>query len=669
MKIKLSHIIVFVISLLSVCSSVFAQQNWTHKVRISGNPLSHKSINSIIEKAVESNVFGIEVDNDITGRYDSFLDPTEKLQEIKLITEEAHKIGNRTFVYIAGLECITANADDKKHTFFKDHPDWVQRDINGKPAIFGSNDAFWIAEGDEDVWISPYADEWRKIYMQRVREIAETGIDGIYVDIPYWMTHFDNWEDTWASFDDYTAQAFKEKTGLDARKDINLGDFNDPDFIKWVKFRIQTLTDFMVEINKNIKEVNPDCMTIAEIYPGIGEEAVRVGADVFQMYDVVDVIAHEYSEGKYYASDRASDDWINYIIGMQTFRAFAEDKASWMLSYSWYDNEKVKPSDAMKSLFYSQVFSGTNMWDVEGYVMSSTNDMKTRTEVYNWVSEYEDIFYSDRTPLPSISVYFSDNTRNFFSDDFIESYRGIITILMNSHLPYQIVTSRTIEKLSPEILILPDVKCLSDDEIKSIMLLAENGTKFILTGEFAKYDDNRELRSENVSEKLIDASSKILEEGKSNVFFFEGYPGRNYSEKIRGNLNEYFNDKQSDLSELQKLRDSFIASIVDFTEFKSDIKTEAPIDIIVSSNVTKEYIYLYLLNIRGICEVCELDNKKIRNINISFNKNFGSEEVYILPFLGEMERINTNQKNDTINFTLPEIERGTVILIKRVSAQ
>lgn len=56
------------------------------------------------------------------------------------------------------------------------------------------------------------------------------------------------------------------------------------------------------------------------------------------------------------------------------------------------DNKNVTPSDAMKSLFASQIFSGTNMWDVEGYVMSSTNDMKTRSEVYKWVSENEDIF-------------------------------------------------------------------------------------------------------------------------------------------------------------------------------------------------------------------------------------------------------------------------------------
>ena len=84
--------------------------------------------------------------------------------------------------------------------------------------------------------------------MERVRQIAATGIDGIYVDIPYWMTHFDGWEKTWASFDDYTVAAFKEKTGLDAKKDVKIGDFPDPNFRKWVDFRIETFTDFMNEI-------------------------------------------------------------------------------------------------------------------------------------------------------------------------------------------------------------------------------------------------------------------------------------------------------------------------------------------------------------------------------------------------------------------------------------
>src|SRR5262249_36469631 len=249
-----------------------SRQNWTHFVRIGGHGLSLDRVDHIIKSATDSHVFGIETNNDIPGRYESFLDPSEKLKAIRAVAEKAHAVDNKAFVYIAGLECITANAEKQAHTFFKDHPDWVQRKISGDPAVFGKGSAFWIRQGDEDIWISPYALEWRKIYMERVRQIAATGIDGIYVDIPYWMTHFSGWEDTWASLDDHTVAAFKAKTGLNAKTDIKPGDFSDHGFLQWVDFRIATLTDFMKEIDSNVKAVNRNCMTIAEIYPGIEME-------------------------------------------------------------------------------------------------------------------------------------------------------------------------------------------------------------------------------------------------------------------------------------------------------------------------------------------------------------------------------------------------------------
>ena len=650
MKMKKINIIALIL-FTSMFFNLSAQQNWTHKVRIAGNPLSKDVIDSIIRNAKDSFVFGIEVDNDITGRYESFLDPTEKLEAIRKVTEEAHKINNKTFVYIAGLECITSDADNKKNTFYKDHPDWVQRDINGRPAIFGSNDAFWISEGDEDVWISPYAMEWRKIYMQRVREIAATGIDGIYVDIPYWMTHFEGWENTWASFDDYTLAEFKKQTGLDAKKDFELGNYKDPGFIKWINFRMQTLTDFMDEINKNVKEVNPDCKTIAEIYPGISEEAVRVGADVFAMYDVVDVIGHEYSEGEYYASDRAAYDWYNYIIGMYTFRAFAEEKASWMLSYSWLDNKKVAPSDAMKSLFVSQMFSGTNMWDVKGYIMSETNDMKTRTEVYKWVSQYEDIFYSPRTPLEPISVYFSDVTRNYFSEEFINSFRGIVSMLMHSHLPVQIVTSRTIDKLSPKILLLPDVKCISDQELSFLKTLKGNGTKLIATGEFASYDENLEKQNSISLTDLIN---------------LKDCPGKTYTENLKSELNTYFNSNNFDTEEMDETKNIFLSTLFELTSYSSKFKIDAPIELITTTSIDENYIYLFLTNIKGICEACDAEERNIRDVKISYTGSIGGDEVYALSFLGTKEKVTTLKTENKTIFTIPEIERGMVIIIKRI---
>ncbi len=95
--------------LLLLAGSILSQdfpagQNWTHYVRIGAYGLHPDNAEQIVRQAQESNVFGIEVDNDIPGRYESFVNPDEKLHAIRAVAEKAHQVGNRAFVYIAGTE-------------------------------------------------------------------------------------------------------------------------------------------------------------------------------------------------------------------------------------------------------------------------------------------------------------------------------------------------------------------------------------------------------------------------------------------------------------------------------------------------------------------------------------------------------------------------------------
>src|ERR1039457_3252448 len=91
-------------------------QDWTSYARIGAYGLAADNAGEIVADAKESGVFGIEVDNDIPGRYESFVDPKAKLEAIRALAEKAHAAGNHAFVYIAGTECITANADTTGHT-------------------------------------------------------------------------------------------------------------------------------------------------------------------------------------------------------------------------------------------------------------------------------------------------------------------------------------------------------------------------------------------------------------------------------------------------------------------------------------------------------------------------------------------------------------------------
>lgn len=651
--------------ILITFSTIVCQHDWTRYVRTSGHGLKD-NIDAIIKDAIDTHLFGIEVDNDPPGRYDSFLNPTEKLKALELMAKKVHKINNYAFAYIAGLECITANADKTERTFFKDHPDWAQRDVNNRPAVFGGGDAFWIAEGDEDVWISPYAKDWRNRYMEHIRKIASAGIDGIYVDIPYWMTHFEGWENSWASFDDYTVRAFKMKTGLDARKDLKLGDFSDANFRKWVDFRIDTITEFMKEINDNIKMVNPKCVSIAEIYPGIGEEAARVGSDVFELYNVVDVIAHEFQGSGGNAASKNPLDWFDRMIGIYTFRAFAEDKPSWMLSYSWNKDNKIPPREPVKNLMLSNIMAGANCWDAGEYVMSGSNDIETRKDIYGWLAEYERTFYERRTPIRPVGVYFSPKTRNYFAGEFIESYKGIMNLLLQSHTEFQIVTPRTLDAFKGKVLILPDVKCLSQNEIEFFKKFLKDGNGLIITGETGDYYIDGAKSEINPLKEFLDIRCRGVKNSSNGEFkylYFPLCPGKVYSD-----LCDYeFNNaawKGSDVNfAFKTYRDKFIKELYVQLKYTPDVLIEAsPFLVTQIANVNNKP-HVFIANFKGLKG--DENGKQVpeEEVKIQF-KNLKSGKIYFLPYLGKKVELKSIIDNGGLSCVIPLVEKGGVVWVE-----
>ena len=243
----------------------------------------------------------------------------------------------------------------------------------------------------------------------------------------------------------------------------------------------------MAEIRETARRVNPNIMLIPEIYPGIEEEATRVGADVYQMYGVVDAIAHEYEfgGGEHMAATRTQLDWFLYQAGMLTFRAFAEGKATWILNYSWDGQKGVAASDAMKNLAASQVMAGANFWDAAGHVMSGSNDPATRTEIFQWIEKHEKVLYRPRTPMQPVGVYFSPKSRDYAAKEFLPSYRGMLVLLLQRHREFAVVTPRTLKDFRGRILALPNVAVLDEEEKQELAAFVKKGGKLVVTGKNA----------------------------------------------------------------------------------------------------------------------------------------------------------------------------------------
>src|SRR3984885_6875689 len=591
------------------------KQDWANFVRIGAYGLKGGEADRIVRSAEDDGVFGIEVDNDIPGRYESFVNPEEKLKAIREVAKKAHAVGNSAFVYIAGTECITANADRTPHTLAKEHPDWLQRKLTGEPAVFGGGSAFWIAKGDEDVWVSPYASAWRKTYMERVRQIAATGIDGIYVDIPYWMTHFDGWEKTWASFDDFTVAAFKKKTG----------DFSDKNFRKWVDFRIDTLTDFMAEIRSSARSVKPDIMVIPEIYPGIEEEATRVGADVYEMYAVTDAIAHEYEfgNGEHMASGRSQIDWFLYHAGRLGFRAFGQGKATWILNYSWDGDKVVDKREAMKNLAMSQVVTGSNFWDAPGPSMGGSNDLPTRKLIFDWIAANEKSLYSPRTPIEPVGVYFSSKSRDYDVGKFLPSYRGTLVALLQAHREFQVVTPRTLGEFKGKTLVLPNVTTLNDVEKGQIESYSHNGGRLVITG---------------ADVTGLPQSDAIIR--------FKDCPAMAYYHALEEDFP----------SGSQKPPPELLAAM----DVKAKVEIDAPATVAANISRADGAPHIFLANFTGLVPGKIATQTPVSSIRIRVPASDGDTLAY-LPFLGETQMLHGTKHADQFEFTLPPVERGAIV--------
>ena len=89
-------------------------------------------------------------------------------------------------------------------------------------------------------------------------------------------------------------------------------------------------------------------------------------------------------------------------------------------------------------------------------------------------------------------LFFAE-TRDFFPDQFIRSYRGVLIFLMQHPLEFQIVTPRTLSQFHGHTLILPDVQVTSEEErTEYLRKYVEDGRTLVITGEDATEIGSRE---------------------------------------------------------------------------------------------------------------------------------------------------------------------------------
>ncbi len=276
----------------------------------------------------------------------------------------------------------------------------------------------------------------------------------------------------------------------------------------------------------------------------------------------------------------------------------------------------------MLNLAMSELMAGANLWDARGHVMSGSNDMATRTEIFHWVAAHEDIFGAHREPVGKVGVYFSDTTRNFYPADFVASYRGVLLLLLQNHIQFRIVTPRTVGSFDGDVLVMPEVRVLSDAESAAIHKFNRDGGKLVMTGK--------------TDAKLDDASRAIR---------FPGAPERSYLKSAEADFNAADQTVAKDL--LHSL------------EAPQEIEVVAARNVVGHVATIGARPYVFLANFDGLKGGEIAVPRTQHDIAIAFPGSAGPK-LHVLPFLGEELTIPGKLESGKMLFVLPTLDRGAV---------
>jgi uncharacterized lipoprotein YddW (UPF0748 family) len=487
--------------------------DWTRTARIATPYDSPDEEWTTWEDAVDRAVAdGVNVILDWADFSDTYpgrvLDPAPGLADLQERVEYVHANhpGVRIIVYIAPLEMQTPDADTDMdgqpdpgvHTTWTDHPDWLQMGIDGRRAVFYGalpGMPFWVDPTDEDVWLCPSAPGYRAHILELAGDIAATGVDGVWFDVPFFVHDFgEGWQAQWPCHCPVCRAKFQTETGYTLPEPPSTPNWSDPAWLSFVAWRYEQTNDFIADFDAALKAVNPNVQLIMETSVGPVVSATQHGNSPLDLPGVSDLTAHEYS-----GPDRATKyyGWLAMLADLLFWRHTDDDQPSWLLSYV----EAGQPDtlDVARLHAGGVLAAGFNYYTSGGEGMTSAPDLDFRRQLFGWLADHDEAYYDDDLqPYTNIALLFSRQTLDYLDRGSWESdhayhdeWRGMAMMLLESQIPYRVITEAdlTAETLAGyDALVLPLFGALSAEQAQTIRDYVAAGGTIVATGQTSLFD-------------------------------------------------------------------------------------------------------------------------------------------------------------------------------------
>jgi len=289
-----------------------------------------------------------------------------------------------------------------------------------------------------------------------------------------------------------------------------------------------------------------------------------------------------------------------------------------------------------------------------------------RKEIFGWIEEHQKTFYNPRTTVHPVGVYFSPRTRDYFCEEFLNSYLGLMSLLMHSHREFQIVTPRTVEDFHGTVLALPDARCLSRRELAAIESYAKSGGKLIVTAQTAHCDETGKVREENPLQRFLgirDPAEKSMGSSGLMYAYLPDCPGKAYWKALNAEFIKASARGIAAGQSFQLLRQEFDRGVIQALDYDATVHVEASPFVTSQTARVDGRIHVFLANFKGLQASKVAKQIPEPNVAVTFPANAGSS-AFLLLFLGKVRKLPVHKSGGNLRIIVPQIDKAAVVWLE-----
>jgi hypothetical protein len=374
---------------------------------------------------------------------------------------------------------------------YERHPDWFAKNQDQSPMMMTyTRPHLHIA-----CYSTPYRNDYANEYVAKI--IQDYDLDGIWHNSP----GFDG-----ICYCSYCQEAFKDYNGQQLPSLENSSPEELDAYMEWKRMAADT---YMDRLKGTIKSFGEDKVYTAEVF-SMYEVGRRVnnGIDLKNAFDHFDILVSVafLTEN----TDHIHYEDYNYAQSIIKFLKSVAPEREAVVMYGGNGTSHrlvIEPSLDVKIWLWEILSAGGRFWNCYFTnvppIAYDTRNAYVESDANHFVKEHSALL-AQHVPVSRIGIYYSRATRMHYRNEleeeesFGDAIKGMEAVLIENHIPHDFILAEqiTAQKLKEYYLVLlPNVQCMSDQEVRLIREYVNQGGKVVATYATSLLDENGSPRS------------------------------------------------------------------------------------------------------------------------------------------------------------------------------